>query len=306
MISIKYRNKSIEYNSILFFNRIIIRTDIQTIVGLTARREMNTAAATGRGFLQITSKRLLPNVLKQKEKTLGYQKKITFKAKIVPKVEIKPVDEGFLVTHIDLDWAYNYINNNNLKFTPTTAKGWLLEYFKYSTHKQEGIRTIAHQGEEKTIDEILNTVWDPRAAGKGLFPDVSAKGYDFHISPDGQTLTLKETQEDAELKFRPSDFKKASQEAGANKSFAEAAKAKWKDQQPVRENKVTEEIDETSGNVYLKLHTTEAEVLAIQTNISPKTELKETEGYTHDTLLDADLDSVSSVETAALLISNAE
>ena len=267
---------------------------------------MNTGSAMGRGFLQITSKRLLPNVLKQKEKTLGYQKKIAFKAKIVPKVETKPADEGFLVTHIDLDWAHNYIISNNLKFTPTTAKGWLLEYFKYSSHKKEGIRIIAHLGEEKTIDEILNTVWDPRAAGKGLFPDVSVKGYDFHVSPDGQTLTLKETQEDTELKFRPGDFKKASQEAGANRSLAEAEKAKWKDQQSVRENKVTEKIDEKTGDVFLKQHTTEAEVLAIQTNISPKTEFKETEGYTHDTLLDADLDSVSSVETAALLISNAE
>ena len=267
---------------------------------------MNTGSSSGRGFLQITSKRLLPNILKQKEKTLGYQKKITFKAKIVPKIEVKPIDEGYLVTHIDLDWAHNYITNNNLKFTPTTAKGWLLEYFKYSTHRQEGIRTIAHQGEEKTIDEILNTVWDPRAAGKGLFPDVSALRYDFHVSPDGQTLTLKETQEDSELKFRPGDFKKASQEAGANKSLAEAEKAKWKDQQPVRENKVSEKIDEKTGDIFLKLHTTEAEVLAIQTNISPKTKLKETEGYTHDTLLDADSDSVSSVETAALLITNDE
>ena len=266
---------------------------------------MNTGSPAGRGFLQITSKRLLPNVLKQKEKTLGYQKKLTFKAKIVSKVETKSVDEGFLVTHIDLDWAHNYIVNNSLKFTPTTAKGWLLEYFKYSTHKQEGIRSIAHQGREKTVDEILNTVWDPRAAGKGLFPDVSAKSYDFHISPDGQTLTLKESQEDAELKFRPSDFKKASQEAGANKSFAEAEKAKWKDQQPVRENRVTKTFG-NNGEEFLKLHTTEAEVLAVQTNISPKTELKETESYTHDTLLDADTESVSSVETAALLIANAE
>lgn len=267
---------------------------------------MNMGSSSGRGFLQITSKRILPNILKQKEKTLGYQKKLTFKAKIVPKVEVKPIDEGFLVTHIDLDWAHNYIVDNGLKFTPTTAKGWLLEYFKYSTHKQEGVRIIAHWGKEKPIDEMLNTVWDPRGAGKGLFSDVSAISYDFHVSPDGQTLTLKEIQEDSELKFRPSDFKKASQEAGANKSFAQADKAKWKDKQPAEENKVTEEIDETSGNVYLKLHTTEAEVLAIQTNISPKTELKETESYTHDTLLDADPDSVSSVETAALLISNVE
>ena len=109
-----------------------------------ARRGMNTASSSGRGFLQITSKRILPNILKQKQKTLGYQKKLTFKAKIVPKVEVKPVDEGFLVTHIDLDWAHNYIVNNGLKFTPTTAKGWLLEYFKYSTHKQDGVRIIAH------------------------------------------------------------------------------------------------------------------------------------------------------------------
>ena len=211
-----------------------------------------------------------------------------------------------MVTHVDLDWAYNYITNNNLKFTPTTAKGWLLEYFKHSTHKQEGVRIIAHQGKEKTIDEILNTVWDPRGAGKGLFPDVAAKSYDFRVSSDGQILTLKETQEDAELKFRPGDFKKASQEAGANRSFAEAEKAKWKDQQPVRENKVSEEINEKTGDTFLKLHTSEAEVLAVQTNIPPKTELKETEGYTHDTLLDTDPDSVSSVETAALLIANAE
>ena len=267
---------------------------------------MNTILASGRGFLQITSKRILPNVLKQKQKTLGYQKKIIFKAKIVPKIETKSVDEGFLVTHVDLDWAHNYIRSNNLKFNPTTAKGWLLEYFKYSTHKQEGIRIIAHRGKEKPIDEILNTVWDPRGAGKGLFPDVSAIKYDFHVSPDGQTLTLKEIQEDSELKFRPSDFKKASQKAGANKSLAEADKANWKDKQPIRENKVTEEVDETSGNVYLKLHTTEAEVLAIQTDVTPKTELKETKGFTHDTLLDADPDSVSSVEIAALLISNSE
>ena len=266
---------------------------------------MNTASASGRGFLQITSKRILPNVLKQKQKTLGYQKKLTFKAKIVPKVEVKPVDEGFLVTHIDLDWAHNYIVNNGLKFIPTTAKGWLLEYFKYSTHKQEGVRIIAHWGKEKPIDEILNTVWDPRGAGKGLFSDVSAISYDFHISPDGQTLTLKETREDSELKFRPSDFKKASQEAGANKSFTQADKAKWKDKQPIRENKVIKTFGE-NGEEFLKLYTTEAEVLAIQTNISPKTELKETEGYTNDTLLDADADSVSSVETAALLISNVE
>ena len=289
-----------------FHGKAVTKNNTPNTLGLTARRGMNTASALGRGFLQITSKRILPNILNQKQKTLGHQKKLTFKAKIVPKVEVKSVDEGFLVIHIDLDWAHNYIINNDLKFTPTTAKGWLLEYFKYFTHKQEGIRIIAHQGKEKTIDEILSTVWDPRGAGKGLFPDVSAKKYDFHVSPDGQTLTLKETQQDSELKFRPSDYNKASQEAGANKSFAEADKAKWKDQQPVRENKVTEKIDEKTGDIFLKQHTTEAEVLAIQTNISPKTELKETEGYTHDTLLDADPDSVSSVETAALLISNIE
>lgn len=138
-----------------------------------------------------------------------------------------------------------------------------------------------------------------------MHPDVSVVQHDFHISPDQQTATLLTKQQDSEMKARFSDFKNSSQEAGANKSFKQADSSLWVNQQPVRKNEVEKTYDNL-GNEFLKSHITEAEILAPQTSVLPKTEIKGTEKYTHDVLLDTSSESAEVLDTAALLITNVD
>lgn len=266
---------------------------------------MNKLPSAIKGFLKTTTPRLSLDVMKQKSKTLGYQKKIPFKAEIVDKIGKESDQEDSVITYVNLDWAHNEIVNSGFKFNFVTARAWLMEYIKYSRHQQEGQKTALFQGKMKPMGEVLNTVWDPRAAGKGLHPDVSVVQHDFHISPDQQTAILLTKQQDSEMKARSSDFKNSSQEAGANKSFKQADKSFWANQQPVRKNEVEKTYDNL-GNEFLKSHITEAEILAPQTDILTKTEIKGTEKYTHDILLDTSSESAEALDTAALLISNAD
>ena len=267
---------------------------------------MNKLSVVTKGILKATFPRLPLDAMKQKNKTLGYQKKIPFKIEIVDKIGKTSQQEDSIVTYVNLDWAHNEIVNSGFKFNFVTARAWLMEYIKHSRHYQEGERTALFQGDLKPLGEMLNKVWDPRAAGKGLYPDVSVVQHDFHVSPDRQTATLLTKQQDSEMKARSSDFKNSSQEAGANKSFKQADKSFWVNQQPVRKNEVEEEYDPKLNVTFLNEHTTEAEILAPQTNIFSKTEIKGTEQYTHDILLDTSSESVEALDTAALLISNAD
>ena len=243
--------------------------------------------------------------MKQKPKTLGYQKKIPFKAEIVDKIDKDQEQDDLITTYVDLDWAHNEIVSNGFKFNFVTARAWLMEYIKYSRHQQEGQKTTLFQGKIKPMDEVLNSVWDPRVAGKGLYPDVSIIQHDYHVSSDQQSFLFKNTQQDSEMKARSSDFKNSSQEAGANKSLKEAEKSAWINQQPVRKNQIEKTYDDF-GNEFLTEHTTEAEILAPQTPVTPKTELKETEKYTHETLLDSNFQSSEAIDKAALLITNVD
>ena len=292
-------------NNILWFtpmnkNRLsFYNTIVQT------RRAMNKIPSAIKGFLKTTTPRLSLDAMKQKSKTLGYQKKIPFKVEIVDKIDKESDQEDSITTYVNLDWAHNEIVNSGFKFNFVTARAWLMEYIKHSRHYQEGERIALFQGELKPLSEMLNMVWDPRAAGKGLHPDVSVVQHDFHISPDQQTATLLTKQQDSEMKARSSDFKNSSQEAGANKSFKQADSSLWVNQQPIRKNEV-EEIHNNSGDKLLKSHITEAEILAPQTYISSKTEIKGTEKYTHDILLDTSSESAEALDTAALLITNVD
>ena len=270
-----------------------------------ARREMNKLLVTTKGILKATFSRSPLDAMKQKSKTLGYQKKITLKVEIVDKIDKTSQQKDSTVTYVNLDWAHNEIAAKGFKFNFITARAWLMEYIKHSRHYQEGERTALFQGELKPLSETLNTVWDPRAAGKGLHPDVSVIQHDFHISPYQQTAILLTKQQDSEMKARSSDFKNSSQEAGANKSFKQADKNFWINQQPEKKNEVIKTYD-NFGDEFLESHVTEAEVLAPQTTILPKTEIKGTEKYTHDILLDTGSESVEALDTAALLISNAD
>ena len=266
---------------------------------------MNKLSAATKGILKATFSRLPLDAIKQKSKTLGYQKKMPFKVEIVDKIDKASPQEDSIITYVNLDWAHNEIVTKGFKFNFVTARAWLMEYIKHSRHYQEGERTALFQGELKPLSEMLNMVWDPRAAGKGSYPDVSVVQHDFHVSPDQQTATLLTKQQDSEMKARFSDFKNSSQEAGANKSFKQADKRLWVSQQPEKKNEVIKTYD-NSGDEFLKSHVTEAEVLAPQTSISSKTEIKGTEKYTHDILLDTSSESVEALDTAALLISNAD
>ena len=256
---------------------------------------MNKLSASAKGILKATFPKLPLDAIKQKSKTLGYQKKIPFKAEIVDKIDKESDQEDSITTYVNLDWAHNEIVAKEFKFNFVTARAWLMEYIKYSRHQQEGQKIALFQGKMKPMGEVLNSVWDPRAAGKGLHPDVSVVQHDFHVSPDQQTATLLTKQQDSEMKARFSDFKNSSQEAGANKSF----------KQPVRKNEVEKTYDNL-GNEFLKSHITEAEILAPQTSVLPKTEIKGTEKYTHDVLLDTSSESAEVLDTAALLITNVD
>ena len=270
-----------------------------------AKRGMNKLSVSTKGILKATFPRLSFDAMKQKSKTLGYQKKIPFKVEIVDKIGKASPQEDSITTYVNLDWAHNEIVSSGFKFNFVTARAWLMEYIKHSRHYQEGEKIALFQGKMKPMGEVLNSVWDPRVAGKGLYPDVSVVQHDFHISADQQTTTLLIKQQDSEMKARFSDFKNSSQEAGANKSFKQADSSLWVNQQSVRKNEV-EEIHNNSGDKFLKSHITEVEILALQTDISPKTEIKGTEKYTHDILLDTSSESAEALDTAALLISNAD
>lgn len=270
-----------------------------------ASRGMNKLSASTKGILKITFPRLPLNAIKQKNKTLGYQKKIPLKVEIVDKIDKESDQEDSITTYVNLDWAHNEIVSSGFKFNFVTARAWLMEYIKYSRHQQEGQKIALFQGKMKPMDEVLNSVWDPRAAGKGLHPDVSVVQHDFHISPDQQTVTLLTKQQDSEMKARSSDFKNSSQEAGANKSFKQADSSLWVNQQPEKKNEVIKTYN-NSGDEFLESHVTEAEVLAPQTTILSKTEIKGTEKYTHDVLLDTSSESAEALDTAALLITNVD
>lgn len=284
---------------------ITIKFQINQPYHFQARREMNKLPVATKGILKATFPRLSLDATKQKSKTLGYQKKILFKAEIVDKIDKMSEQEDSIVTYVNLDWAHNEIVAKGFKFNFVTARAWLMEYIKHSRHCQEGERTALFQGKMKPMGEVLNSVWDPRAVGKGLHPDVSVVQHDFHISSDQQTATLLTKQQDSEMKARSSDFKNSSQEAGANKSFKQADKSFWINQQPEKKNEVIKTYN-NSGDEFLESHVTEAEVLALQTTISPKTEIKGTEKCTHDILLDTSSESAEALDTAALLISNAD
>ena len=68
-----------------------------------ARRGMNKLSVVTKGILKATFPRLPLDAMKQKNKTLGYQKKIPFKVEIVDKIDKTSQQEDSIVTYVNLD-----------------------------------------------------------------------------------------------------------------------------------------------------------------------------------------------------------